>query len=99
MYNKSINPYKNHSKIHTIKQRGKHIKRKIKILKNIHDKEIFNIVFKNMPKGKLSKGKIHCGCYMCKPYKYDNSKTVSDMKKLASVKSIEKEYYLTEVST
>lgn len=88
-----ISPYKNHSRVHIIKQRKRHIKRKIRILKDIHGKEIFNKVFKDIPKGKFSKGKIHCGCYLCKPYKYDDSKTISDMRKIESAKQMEKEYY------
>lgn len=52
-------------------QRNKHIKKKLRIMRNWCSAEEFEKWYdKPTFKGKLNKGKIHCGCPLCKPWKY-----------------------------
>lgn len=48
----------NRSRAYRIAQRRKHIKRKVRILKK---RQVYQY-YENVPVGKFSKGKIHCGC-------------------------------------
>lgn len=73
-------------KAYTRYQRNRTINRKINILRkkngDLFLKDFFPI------KGKLSKGKIHCSCYMCRSKSYDilshrdNSKLIYDLKEI-----------------
>jgi hypothetical protein len=49
-------------------QRQKHINRKKKIIHNLNDYWYYKY------DGDLSKGKIHCSCWMCRQKTYDNWK-------------------------
>ena len=80
--NKFSHHRKRHSKKHIIKARKKHIDRKIRILQNLHGKENFSFWYRNVHKGAFSKGKIHCSCYLCRPYKHTKSPTVSTKRKI-----------------
>lgn len=52
-------------------QRKRHIKRKLNKIKTWYSKEEFEKWFNNPEfAGKLDKGKIHCSCPLCKPWKY-----------------------------
>lgn len=84
---------KKHSKMHTIKERKKHIQRKVRILKDMFGRNNFSRWYGEVPKGKFSKGKIHCSCYLCKPHKYDKSETVSNKRKIESAEQDIEEYF------
>ncbi|MBQ1367285.1 MAG: hypothetical protein IIY45_04260 [Firmicutes bacterium] len=65
-------------------QKKKHIQRKVGILKRIGGEEYVRAWSRNQP-GRLSKGKIHCSCWMCSTKSYDepshgDKKANEDMK-------------------
>ena len=51
-------------------QKKKHIQRKVGILKRIGGEEYVRSWSRGQP-GRLSKGKIHCSCWMCRTKSYD----------------------------
>ena len=51
-------------------QKKKHIQRKVGILKRIGGEEYVMAWSRGQP-GRLSKGKIHCSCWMCRTKSYD----------------------------
>lgn len=52
-------------------QRRRIIDKKYHIREFIWGKEFTKEYYKTNPKGKLSKGKIHCSCFMCRQKSYD----------------------------
>ncbi len=52
-------------------QRKRHILRKIHILRKLGGEEYVSAWSRGQP-GRLSKGKIHCSCWMCRIKSYDN---------------------------
>lgn len=51
-------------------QKKKHIQRKLGILRRIYGEEDVSDWTRDQP-GRLSKGKIHCSCRMCRAKTYD----------------------------
>ena len=51
-------------------QRKKHIRRKLGILRRIGGEDDVRAWSRGQP-GRLSKGKIHCSCWMCRTKSYD----------------------------
>lgn len=80
----------NRSKKYYRYQREQHINRKIGILKRYHNENYYEGYAK--VKGKLSKGKIHCSCWMCRKKSYDELR-YSDKIKLIKIDAQLKEYY------
>ena len=61
---------KNKSRAELRDQRKRHIMRKIHILRRIGGEENVLAWSRGQP-GRLSKGKIHCSCWMCRKKSYD----------------------------
>lgn len=62
-------------------QRKRVIKRKKRIYL-----EYWKVESMNFPEGKLDKGKVHCGCLMCKYEKHFNIEKIKDKAKKQSMK-------------
>lgn len=62
-------------------QRRRIINKKYHIREFTWGKEFTKEYYENNPKGKLSKGKIHCSCSMCRKKSYDEIRH-RDKKKL-----------------
>jgi len=65
-------------------QRIRTINRKKGICKRLGGNELVDAWVRDNP-GRLSKGKIHCSCWMCRRKSYDE-KSISDIRKLESMK-------------
>jgi len=65
-------------------QRIRTINRKKGICKRLGGNELVEAWVRYKP-GRLSKGKIHCSCWMCRRKSYDE-KSISDVRKLESMK-------------
>lgn len=73
------------------KQRAKHIARKQRMVKEWSMNG--NCLYWVAPAGALSKGKIHCSCWMCRRKSYDYKK-VKDLARIEAMDQSEK-YYQT----
>ena len=71
-------------------QRKQHINRKIGILRRYGDLALVDWL-RDCP-GRLSKGKIHCSCPMCREKSYDDW-SVSDKRDIISAKQQEDEFF------
>lgn len=71
-----------HNRAQIRKERIRHIKRKERILKSYYSSEEYEKYHSSLKAGKLSKGKIHCGCPLCKPYKHHYYESATNQKKL-----------------
>ena len=71
------------------KQRAKHIARKQRMVKEWSMNG--NCLYWVAPAGALSKGKIHCSCWMCRRKSYDH-KTAKDLSRIEAMN--ESETYL-----
>lgn len=74
------------------KQRIRAILRKLEIRKFQWGSDDVEEFYDSKMRGKLSKGKIHCSCYMCR-VKSSDSLHVKDLRKLDSYVSELNEYY------
>ena len=68
------------------KQRVKAIKRKYRIRKSLWGEEKTIEYYDNVPKGTLSKGKVHCSCYLCSAKTKRDGWKPSDQKRINSMK-------------
>lgn len=75
-------------------QRKQHIKRKMGILKRLGGKE-YLYSWTSDEYGRLSKGKIHCSCWMCRSKSYDSPTHMDWCAKETAEQQI-KEYVLYE---
>lgn len=73
-------------------QRNRAINRKFNILKNTWGSKEAESIYGGKKKGSLSKGKIHCSCWMCRK-KSNIELSHSDKKKLISYKQALDEYF------
>lgn len=73
------------------KQRAKHIARKQRMVKEWSMNG--NCLYWVAPAGALSKGKIHCSCWMCRRKSYDH-KAAKDLARIEAMDQSEK-YYQT----
>lgn len=73
------------------KQRAKHIARKQRMVKEWSING--NCLYWVAPAGALSKGKIHCSCWMCRRKSYDH-KAAKDLARIEAMNESEK-YYQT----
>lgn len=71
-------------------QRRRAIHRKAGILRRIWGAAEVNLWTKNGKTGKLSKGKIHCSCWMCR-HKSRDEHSASDLRKESSLRQQIKE--------
>lgn len=82
----------NRSKEYVRFQRYTHIERKKKIIKEQHN--YWNYKFD----GVLSKGKIHCSCWMCSAKTNVHGPKMSDLRKIEDMNYQVGEYYIGEGS-
>ena len=75
-------------------QRKRHIKRKMGILRRVGGEEYLS-AWSRDEYGRLSKGKIHCSCWMCRTKSYDEP-AVSDWRTQVGADQQVKEYLLYE---
>lgn len=84
---------------YTREVRNKHIARKKRICRAIYGGDTPKLGESPKPgywykvDGRYSKGKIYCGCPICKPGKYKNLPTTKRMREDDKFKSELKEYY------
>ena len=71
-------------------QREQHINRKIGILKRYQNEGFYEGHARI--KGKLSKGKIHCSCWMCRKKSYDELSHSDKIKNLKQISQLN-DYY------
>ena len=80
----------NHTRDYYRRQRAKHIARKQRMINQwSYDKEHPYWV---APAGALSKGKIHCSCWMCRRKSYDH-KAAKDLARIEAMNESEKYYF------
>lgn len=77
---------------YTRSQRNRAINRKFNILRGLWGTKEAEDVYCLNRKGKLSKGKIHCSCWLCREKSYIELAKVDKLKLLADVQAL-KEYY------
>lgn len=82
-----------HDRAQIRRQRKRHIKRKEKILKSFYTVEEYKKYHASLKPGKLSKGKIHCGCPLCKPYKHNYYESITNQKKINECNDKIKDYW------
>ena len=75
-------------------QRKQHIKRKMGILRRVGGEEYLT-AWSRDEYGRLSKGKIHCSCWMCRTKSYDEP-VPSDWREQVAADQQIKEYLLYE---
>ena len=75
-------------------QRKQHIKRKLGILRRIGGEDDVRAWSGGQP-GRLSKGKIHCSCWMCRSKSYDDW-SYSDKQMFVRMEDQVKEYQQCE---
>jgi len=73
-------------------QRNRAINRKFNILKGLWSSREANQVYDDKSKGKLSKGKVHCSCWMCRAKSYIEL-THTDKQKLLSDEQAINDYF------
>lgn len=82
-----------HDRRQVRKERILHIKKKENILKTFYTKADYEKYHRTLTTGKLSKGKVHCGCPLCKPYKYHYYESAQNQKKLDKCKDMMNDFY------
>ncbi|MBR1455230.1 MAG: hypothetical protein IJ593_11425 [Lachnospiraceae bacterium] len=85
------NTIKNRTRDYYRKQRARHINRKKKIIKNQGNYWHFE------HPGVLSKGKIHCSCWMCRHKSYDYTKMQDLRRNMSAVNELVDEGYGREL--
>lgn len=70
------------------KQRAKHISRKKRMIQEWSA----NCAYWITEDGKLSKGKIHCSCWMCRSKSFDNKKA-NDLARIEAMNESERYYF------
>lgn len=79
-------------KKYTRYQRIRAINKKFNILRGLWGTKEAQDVYCSNKKGKLSKGKIHCSCWLCREKSYIDLSKADKLKLLADIQSL-KEYY------